>query len=58
VGTHLTPFEQRVTAKLTEEQQIAAAAAAASGDDASSDVSSVGPLAQELFAAPAAANGR
>jgi hypothetical protein len=53
VRTHLTPFEQRVAAKLSEEQQVAAAAAAvaagAEADDAGSDVSSVGP--QQLFGA-------
>jgi hypothetical protein len=47
VRTHITPFEQRIAAKLTEEQQVAAAAAAAavagSIDDGSSDVSSVRP---------------
>lgn len=52
VRTHLTPFEQRVAAKLCEEQQVAAAAAVAAGaeaEDAGSDVSSVGP--QQLFSA-------
>lgn len=41
----MTPFEQRIAAKLTEEQQVAAAAVAAAGsiDDGSSDVSSVCP---------------
>lgn len=57
VRTHLTPFEQRVAAKLCEEQQVAAAAAVAAGaeaDDAGSDVSSVGP--QQLFAATGTAS--
>lgn len=60
VRTHLTPFEQRVAAKLTEEQQIAAAAAAtaAGDDDGRSDVSSVGPVPQQLFAATTAAGDR
>jgi len=42
---HLTPFEQRVAAKLTEEQQVAAAAAAASGGLQD------GSIKQKLFAA-------
>lgn len=59
VRTHLTPFEQRVAAKLSEEQQVAAAAAAvaaggAEADDAGSDVSSVGP--QQLFGAAGTAS--
>lgn len=59
VRTHLTPFEQRIAAKLTEEQQVAAAAAAAAGsmDDGSSDVSSMHPH-QLQFPVSAAANSQ
>jgi hypothetical protein len=69
VVAHLTPFEQRVAAKLTEEQRIAAAAAAAGGPlptaaaaaavgcDSSTDTSSQGNVAQELFADAATAAG-
>jgi hypothetical protein len=60
VVPHLTPFEQRVAAQLTEEQRVAAAAtavapAAAGCCDAGSDASSQGQVAQELFGGDASA---
>jgi hypothetical protein len=42
-----------VAAKLTEEQEIVAAA----GNNGGSDVSSVGPVPQQLFTAAAATAG-
>lgn len=54
VRTHLTPFEQRVAAKLTEEQEIVAAA----GYNGGSDVSSVGPVPQQLFTGAATAGAK
>jgi hypothetical protein len=56
----MTPFEQRIAAKLTEEQQVAAVAAAAAAgsiDDGSNDVSSVHPH-QLHFPVSATANSQ